>query len=134
MTSTIAGHPCVVRHLSTEESGGFLISFPDLPGCMSDGDTMAEAKRNAADAVNSYIAPRTQHSDPVPEPGSGGPASDNFLARLPKSLHAALIEQARHEGVSTNQYLTALVAAGLGRPAPAHSSPSPRKPRKHQPA
>ena len=47
MAIKIVGYPCVVRHLTTEEGGGFLISFPDLPGCMSDGDNMAEAKRNA---------------------------------------------------------------------------------------
>jgi len=48
----------------------------------------------------------------------GGPASGKFLARLPKSLHAALIERSKHEGVSMNQYLTALVAEGLGKRAP----------------
>jgi hypothetical protein len=59
-----------------------------------------------------------KHNDPIPEPGSGGPASGKFLARLPKSLHAALIERSKHEGVSMNQYLTALVAEGLGKRAP----------------
>jgi antitoxin HicB len=116
--TTIAGYPCAVRHLTADEGGGYLISFPDLPGCMSDGNTMAEAKKNAADAVASYLASCRKHNDPIPEPGSGGPASGKFLARLPKSMHAALIERSRHEGVSMNQFLTALVAEGLGRPAP----------------
>lgn len=117
--TTIAGYPCTVRHLTADEGGGFLISFPDLPGCMSDGDTMAEAKKNAASAVAGYLASCKKHNDPIPEPGSGGPASGKFLARLPKSLHAALIERSKHEGVSMNQYLTALVAEGLGKRAPA---------------
>ena len=105
--TTVAGYPCTVRHLTADEGGGFLISFPHLPGCMSVGDTMAEAKKNAADAVASYLASCRKHNDPVPEPGSGGPASGKYLARLPKSLHAALIERTESQGqnhrTSTNR-------------------------------
>ncbi len=36
-------YPCVMRPLSPEEGGGWLITFPDLPGCMSDGETPEEA-------------------------------------------------------------------------------------------
>ena len=32
-----------IRPLSEEDGGGFLITFPDLPGCMSDGETPEEA-------------------------------------------------------------------------------------------
>ena len=32
-----------IRLLSRAEGGGFLISFPDLPGCHSDGETIPEA-------------------------------------------------------------------------------------------
>ena len=28
-------YPFIIRHLSKEEGGGFLIEFPDLPGCMT---------------------------------------------------------------------------------------------------
>ena len=115
MTTTIADYPCAVRHLTAEEGGGYLITFPDLPGCMSDGNTLAEAKRNAADAVTGYLASCRKHQDPVPEPGSGGPVSGKFLVRLPKSMHAHLIERARTEGVSMNLMVTSLVAEGLGR-------------------
>jgi antitoxin HicB len=115
MTTTIAGYPCAVRHLTDDEGGGYLITFSDLPGCMSDGDTLVEAKRNAADAVAGYLASYRKHRDPVPEPGSGGPASGKFLVRLPKSMHAQLIERARTEGVSMNLMVTSLVAEGIGR-------------------
>jgi antitoxin HicB len=36
-------YPFTIRHLSTEDGGGYLIEFSDLPGCMSDGDTIQEA-------------------------------------------------------------------------------------------
>lgn len=111
----IAGYPCTIRHLSADEGGGYLISFPDLPGCMSDGETMAEAKKHAADAVAGYLSSCRKHHDPVPEPGSGGLVSGKFLVRLPKSLHVALAERAKVEGVSMNLMFTAIVAEGLGR-------------------
>jgi antitoxin HicB len=39
-------YPFNIRQLSNEEGGGYLIEFPDLPGCMSDGETIDEAIAN----------------------------------------------------------------------------------------
>jgi predicted RNase H-like HicB family nuclease len=38
------------------EGGGWLVEYPDLPGCMSDGETVAEAIANAEDAKRCWIA------------------------------------------------------------------------------
>ena len=46
----------VISPLSPEEGGGFLISFPDLPGCMSDGETIEEAIQNGRDAFLGWIS------------------------------------------------------------------------------
>lgn len=45
-----------IRPLSEEDGGGFLVSFPDLPGCISDGETYEEAIANARDAFAAWIA------------------------------------------------------------------------------
>jgi antitoxin HicB len=38
-----------IRPLTAEEGGGYLIEYPDLLGCMSDGETVEEAiKRRTA--------------------------------------------------------------------------------------
>jgi hypothetical protein len=37
-----AGYAVVIEPLTDEEGGGFVATVPDLPGCMSDGDTRAE--------------------------------------------------------------------------------------------
>ena len=34
-----------IRPLEADEGGGYLIEFPDLPGCMADGETVEEAIR-----------------------------------------------------------------------------------------
>ena len=45
----------VIEPLSEEDGGGFLATVPDLPGCMSDGDTREEAARNVEDAIASWL-------------------------------------------------------------------------------
>jgi antitoxin HicB len=44
-------YPVIVSPLSDEDGGGFLATVPDLPGCMSDGETPAEAIENVRDAI-----------------------------------------------------------------------------------
>ena len=44
-----------LRQLSVEEGGGYLVTFPELPGCMSDGETVEEAIINAADAEKEWL-------------------------------------------------------------------------------
>ena len=36
-------YPFTIRELAIDDGGGFLIEFPDLPGCISDGETVEEA-------------------------------------------------------------------------------------------
>ena len=44
-----------VRPLTEDEGGGYLIEFPDLPGCMSDGETPQQAAENVMDAIGCWI-------------------------------------------------------------------------------
>lgn len=57
-----------VRPLSEEEGGGYLIEFPDLPGCMSDGDTVEEAIINGVDAMRGWIEAMRAEGHPIPMP------------------------------------------------------------------
>jgi antitoxin HicB len=45
----------IIEPLPPEDGGGFLATVPDLPGCMSDGDTPEEAVTNVQDAIASWI-------------------------------------------------------------------------------
>ena len=80
--SKIDSYPFSVRPLSVEEGGGYLIEYPDLPGCVSDGDSPEEAIRNGRDAVLAYIRSCVQHSDPVPIP-----APVTVAARVPARIN-----------------------------------------------
>jgi antitoxin HicB len=58
----------VITPLSDEEGGGFIATVPDLPGCMSDGETPQEALANVEDAIQTWIACAQQMGRPVPAP------------------------------------------------------------------
>ena len=49
-----------VRPMTADEGGGYLIEFPDLPGCMSDGETIEEAIANGAEAERDWIVAMRQ--------------------------------------------------------------------------
>lgn len=109
----------VISQIPKEDGGGFLITFPDLPGCMSDGQTEAEAVANGKDAFKAWVSARKDAGKEIPEPfyrpDTVPEVSGKFVTRLPKSAHAKLAERAKAEGVSLNTLALAFVAEGLGR-------------------
>jgi antitoxin HicB len=61
-------YPVVIEPLPAEDGGGFIATVPDLPGCMSDGDTPEEALGNVRDAVAAWIEEARALGRPVPKP------------------------------------------------------------------
>lgn len=49
---------------------GFGVFFPDLPGCVSAGDTVQEAALNAEEALNGHLAVGAEYGDDAPEPSA----------------------------------------------------------------
>jgi predicted RNase H-like HicB family nuclease len=52
--------------LEQESDGGYVVSVPALPGCVSQGDTRSEALTNIRDAIELYIEDCRAAGDPVP--------------------------------------------------------------------
>jgi len=111
----------MLSRLSKEDGGGFMITFPDLPGCMSDGETEEEALENGRDAFVSWVSARIDQGKDIPEPKAKpvdfveADVSGRFLARVPKYIHARLVKRAQREGVSVNSLVLSFIAAGLGQ-------------------
>jgi antitoxin HicB len=61
-------YPVTIRPLSPMNGGGFVALVPDLPGCMSDGETPHEALTNAQDAIVCWIEAAREMGRPIPEP------------------------------------------------------------------
>ena len=101
-----------IRPLSTDEGGGWLATFPDLPDCMRDGETPEAAIEDGYAAAAAWLKVAAECGDAIPEPGAGG-ESGRFVARIPKSLHMRLIARARQEGVSMNTPLVSMLAESL---------------------
>jgi predicted RNase H-like HicB family nuclease len=58
----------VIEPLSEADGGGFLATVPELPGCMSDGETRAEALANVEDAIATWICSARKMGRAIPEP------------------------------------------------------------------
>ncbi len=90
--------------LKEEDGGGWMISFPDLPGCVSDGETVAQAIENGAEAETAWLAAADRWGRPKPK---------NIVTRLPLSLHQELKAQAKIEGASLNTLIVSLLSQGV---------------------
>lgn len=51
-----------------QDDGGFTVEVPDLPGCISEGDTLEEAKNNIEEAIQLYIDTLRARGKAVPSP------------------------------------------------------------------
>ena len=58
----------LIEPLSDEDGGGFLATVPDLPGCMSDGDTREAAARNIEDAIACWLEEAKALGREIPAP------------------------------------------------------------------
>ena len=63
-------YPFTVRPLAADEGGGYLLDFPDLPGCMADGETPEEAIREGTDALHSWLETHRELGQPIPSAAS----------------------------------------------------------------
>jgi antitoxin HicB len=61
-------YPVLISPLSEEDGGGFLATVPDLPGCMSDGETPAEAIENVQDAIEEWLDLARKLDRDIPAP------------------------------------------------------------------
>jgi len=91
------------------EEGGFVVAFPELPGCLTSGETMEMALKNAQDAKRAWLEAALEEGITINVPDSLHDYSGQFKLRIPKSLHKRLVENSKKEGISMNQYCVYLL-------------------------
>ena len=92
------------------DEGGFVVSYPDLPGCITCGETVERAIANAQDAKKTWLEAALEEGIEIHEADSLEEYSGQFKLRLPRSLHRSLAEHSQREGISMNQYCVYLLA------------------------
>ena len=53
------------------EEGGHTITFPDLPGCITEGDDIEEEMRNAKEALGLHLFVMEEDKEEIPNPSKG---------------------------------------------------------------
>ena len=96
--------PYKIEIVPDADEGGFVARLPELPGCVTVGETVGDALANIEDAKRAWIEAAVEDGQNIPKPLSLDDYSGQFKLRIPKSLHRSLAEHAREEGTSMNQY------------------------------
>ncbi len=52
------------------EEGGFWVSFPDLPECLTEGDSAEDAYQMAIEALGLALTDRSRNQEPIPAPSA----------------------------------------------------------------
>ncbi|GAH67071.1 unnamed protein product [marine sediment metagenome] len=53
--------------LRPEPEGGYTVIIPSLPGCITYGKNIEEAKKMALDAIKAYLESLKKHGEPIPD-------------------------------------------------------------------
>ena len=98
------------RRLVPDETGGFVASILEFPGCIAEGDTPEEAMSNLDEAATSWVEVALANGyafrDPIEYHGYNG----KVALRLPRSLHRQVAELAELEVSSINQLLVMAIS------------------------
>jgi len=99
-----------------KEDKSFLVEFPDLKGCLTEGKTIEEALKNAKEALSGYLASIFERGYSIPEPSSLKGKNIYFiepepavvtpiiLRKLREKLKINQVEAARRLGISYQAY------------------------------
>ncbi|MCD8118081.1 MAG: type II toxin-antitoxin system HicB family antitoxin [Lachnospiraceae bacterium] len=102
--------PYRMEIVEDKDEGGYVVSIPDLPGCLTCGETIETAIANADDAKKAWLEAAIEEGLEIQEPDSLENYSGQFKLRIPRSLHKSLAEHSKREGISMNQYCVYLLS------------------------
>lgn len=99
--------------VTKEEEGGYVISIPELKGCITSANSIEEGIPLIEDAKIEWIKAAIVSDYEIPEPNSIEEYSGQFKLRIPKSLHKELAVESKKEGISMNQYCLYLLSKNM---------------------
>jgi len=103
---------------TTDSHGTYWIAeHPDLPGCITHGNTREAALLNLDDAKKGWIYTAIVEGMSIPKPNTKSEIEDcsgRILLRVPRELHYKLLQKAKEDDTSLNQELLFLISTALG--------------------
>jgi antitoxin HicB len=99
-------------HLEPDEGGGYVVTFPDLPFGVTQGDTVEEALAEAADCLETILASLVEDGHDIPGP-SKLEAGDRLIS--PRAVTAAQV--ALYTAMRSGNVAPDALAERLGLPA-----------------
>lgn len=98
--------------IADHEIGGYVVTYPDLPGCTTHVERIEDVGRIAEEIRRLWIRTEYEDDEGIPLPSASPEYSGKFIIRAPRSLHRELVTSAEREGVSLNQYVVTVLARG----------------------
>ncbi|MCL6478730.1 MAG: type II toxin-antitoxin system HicB family antitoxin [Peptococcaceae bacterium] len=108
-------YPFIVK--PDTDDGGYIVKFPDLKYCTGTGDTIEQAIEDAKIAKSEWIKAAYENNISIPEPSDQEKEEEyngRISLRIPRSLHKMVVELAKQEGVSANQFILFHLSMGVG--------------------
>jgi len=91
-----------IAFIHKDPDSAYGVSFPDMPGCFSAGDTIDEAVRNAVDALSGHVRMLEADGDKVPAPRDfDAIMADPALAEDREGAMTTIVSLVRDRGSST---------------------------------
>ena len=107
-------YPVILRPLNTEDGGGWIAVVPDLPGCMSDGQTGEQAFTNVLGAIESWEEMVRSEGGALPDPDSFL-ANQQFASAVPEHFRPQLeqlvreVQAAQGEAIPREQIMASIM-------------------------
>jgi predicted RNase H-like HicB family nuclease len=95
------------------EEGGYVAEIEDLPGCITEGESLQEVINKIEEVKKAWIEVAYEDGVKIPLPRNEREYSGKFVTRIPKYLHQHLAELAAQENVSLNQMVETILSAGI---------------------
>lgn len=105
-----------IEIIKDEIEGGYVLSIPELKGCLTCADNLEKGMEMLEDAKKQWLTAALESGYEIPEPYIQENYSGQFKLRLPKSLHKELADKSKQEGISMNQYCLYLLSKNSNLP------------------
>lgn len=92
-----------------QRQGGYLVEFPDLPGCLTEGETLRDALKNAREALSGWLFVAIKHGDEIPAArGRRGSDYHRVVPDLDVTIPLAILAARKRRGLTQQQVADAL--------------------------